>query len=402
MVDQFADDIAAIESIDAVPKILDVVCRVTGMGFAAVARVTEDRWIACKVLDKIEFGLKPGGELVVETTICNDIRERRQAVVINHVAESDTFRNHHTPAQYGFQSYISVPIIRKNGTFFGTLCAIDPRPARLENPETVGMFTLFAELIATQLDASDRLASIREQLAAAQELGQVREQFIAVLGHDLRSPVAAIAAGANMILRDSKEPKTRNIASLMRGSVLRMTSLISDVLDFARVRLGDGFTLDLAAGELKSKLDLVIAEQAAVRPDRKLRATIDIQEPVVCDHDRVAQLFANLLSNALAYGDEGKPVKITARTTGRTFVLSVSNAGACIPPERLDTLFKPFVRGDGKGSSAGLGLGLYIASEIAQAHGGRIEAASDTHGTTFTFRMPLLDPTVLKTEHIAS
>ena len=288
MPDQFANDISAINSIDAVPRILDVVCRVTGMGFSAVARVTEDRWIACKVLDKINFGLKPGGELVVETTICNEIRQHREAVVIDHVAESSIFRDHHTPAQYGFQSYISTPIIRKDGTFFGTLCAIDPRPARLENPETIGMFKLFAELIATQLDAADRLSSIREQLSAAQELGQVREQFIAVLGHDLRSPVAAVAAGANMILRDSKEPKSRKVASMMRGSVLRMTSLINDVLDFARVRLGDGFALDLAARELKSKLDLVIEEQIAAHADRTIRSTINIQEPVVCDHDRVA------------------------------------------------------------------------------------------------------------------
>src|SRR3954463_7461896 len=74
MPQDFAADVAAIQSIDAVPTILDVVCRITGMGFAAVARVTEDRWVACTVLDNIDFGLKPGGELKVETTICNEIR----------------------------------------------------------------------------------------------------------------------------------------------------------------------------------------------------------------------------------------------------------------------------------------------------------------------------------------
>src|ERR1700674_1587354 len=127
----FAADIAAVQRIDAVPRILEVVCQSTGMGFAAVARVTDERWICCAVLDQIDFGLKPGGELKVETTICHEIRQSREPVIINNVAEDEAWCKHETPARYGFQSYISVPIILADGSFFGTLCAIDPRPARL-------------------------------------------------------------------------------------------------------------------------------------------------------------------------------------------------------------------------------------------------------------------------------
>ena len=127
---RFLNDIAAINSIEAVPSILQVVCHATGMGFAAVARVTEGRWIACSVLDQIDFGLKPGGELKVETTICHEIRQSRKGVVIDHVAEDAVYRGHHTPAIYGFQSYISMPIIWRDGSMFGTLCAIDPKPRR--------------------------------------------------------------------------------------------------------------------------------------------------------------------------------------------------------------------------------------------------------------------------------
>src|SRR3712207_5707863 len=131
-------DVAAIARIDAVPTILEVACRATGMGFAAVARVTEDRWVACAVRDGIRFGLKPGGELELGTTICSEIRASGRPVVIDHVAEDQAFCGHPTPARYGFQSYISVPILRpRGGAFFGTLCALDPRPARLSAPETV-------------------------------------------------------------------------------------------------------------------------------------------------------------------------------------------------------------------------------------------------------------------------
>ena len=149
MDDRFREDIEAIGRIAAVPKILDVVCRTTGMGFAAVARVTDGHWVTCQALDHIGFGLKPGDELKVETTICNEIRDSRETVVIDHVSESATYCDHPTPRLYGFESYISIPIIRANGQFFGTLCAIDPRPARLDNPETVGMLKLFAELVAS-------------------------------------------------------------------------------------------------------------------------------------------------------------------------------------------------------------------------------------------------------------
>src|SRR5277367_3758566 len=166
MADDFQADIAAVNRIEAVPTILQVVCRTTGMGFAAVARVTEDRWVACSVLDEINFGLRPGGELKVETTICHEIRQCREAVVIDSVAEDPTYCGHATPAMYGFQSYISMPIILGDGSFFGTLCAIDPRPARLNTPEIIGMFRLFAELIAKHLDADRKLADAELALLA--------------------------------------------------------------------------------------------------------------------------------------------------------------------------------------------------------------------------------------------
>ena len=154
-------DVAAVGRLDIVPTMLDVVCRATGMGFAAIARVTEDRWIACAVKDEIAFGLQPGGELVVETTICHEIRASGTPVVIDHAAMDEAFCRHPTPAMYGFESYISVPIVRRDGRFFGTLCAIDPRPVRLSRPEIVGMFRLFAQLIGFHLDAHDQLEASR-------------------------------------------------------------------------------------------------------------------------------------------------------------------------------------------------------------------------------------------------
>ena len=102
-------DIAAVQGIAAVPRILEVVCRSTGMGFAAVARVTEQRWVCCAVRDEIQFGLVPGGELEVETTLCHEIGQSHEAVVIDNVTEDASYCGHHTPAKYGFQSPSSSP-----------------------------------------------------------------------------------------------------------------------------------------------------------------------------------------------------------------------------------------------------------------------------------------------------
>jgi hypothetical protein len=94
----FQADVDRVGRIEAVPTILGVVCRTTGMGFAAIARVTEDRWVACSVLDEIDFGLTAGGELKVETTICHEIRQSREPVIIDHVAEDQAWCKHATPA----------------------------------------------------------------------------------------------------------------------------------------------------------------------------------------------------------------------------------------------------------------------------------------------------------------
>jgi GAF domain-containing protein len=270
---ELQSDVAAVQSIAAVTHILDVVCRMTGMGFAAVARVTEDRWVACQLVDAIEFGLKAGGELDVETTICQEVRACQQPIVINHVAENEHYAEHPVPAMYGFQSYISMPIILPDGRFFGTLCAIDPRPARVETPEIVGMFKLFAELIGFHLAAQDALAASAADLNDERKTAEIREQFIAVLGHDLRNPLSAISAGASMLTRLNLEQNAAEIVKLMLGTVARMNGLVENMLDFARGRLGDGVQLQLESGRsLETTLQQVVSELTTIFPAGSLIA----------------------------------------------------------------------------------------------------------------------------------
>jgi signal transduction histidine kinase len=384
-----AEDVEAVGRIDAVPMILEVICRTTGMGFAAIARVTEDRWVACAVRDEIDFGVVPGGELQVRTTICDEIRQNGQAVVIDHVDEDPEFCGHHTPAQYGFQSYISQPIFR-NGEFFGTLCSIDPRPARLKNPQVMGMFKLFAELIAQNMDTQDRLAQSAAALLSAQQAAQLREQIIAVLGHDLRNPLASIQAGGRLLAKTPLDARALSLVSAMQASTLRMAGLIDDVMDFARARLGGGFEIEPRVSPgLGDTIHQVVDELRLAHPDREIVADVDLPVPVACDSGRVAQLLSNLLGNALRHGAEDAAVTVRARIREGRFELSVANAGDPIPPARMAVLFEPFTRAEHHHGQQGLGLGLYIAAEIARAHGGTLSVTSDPIETRFTFAMPL-------------
>lgn len=382
-------DIEAINRIPAIANILEVVCLTTGMGFSAVARVTEESWVACAVKDQINFGLLPGGELKLETTICNEIRQHQEAVVIDHVAIDEVFANHATPLKYGFQSYISMPIKLKDGSFFGTLCAIDPQPAVLKTPSIIGMFTLFAELIAFHLDALDQLQTSANSLKEERETAELREQFIAILGHDLRNPVGAALNAAQVLLRMPLDERTKRLANIIQDSSYRMKSLIENILDFARGRLGGGITLTINTDEpLKAILDQVVAELGMIWSERVINITYNLVQPVNCDGDRIAQLFSNLLGNALTHGDKDQPINVRVSSIDGVFELSVTNAGSQIPDKALALLFQPFSRGEVKKDQQGLGLGLYISSQIALAHQGTLIVNSNPNETTFTLKIP--------------
>ncbi len=151
MLDRLASDSVAHADGPAIRAVLDEVCRLTRMGFAAVARVTEERWIACQVLDRIDFGLKPGDELALKTTICDDIRQSGEAVVIDYASADLVWQTHATPRLYGFESYASFPIYLDDGSFYGTLCAIDPAPHEVSDSAIVATMRRLAQEVATIL-----------------------------------------------------------------------------------------------------------------------------------------------------------------------------------------------------------------------------------------------------------
>lgn len=391
--DGFALDRLIVDTIDVVPHILDVICDVTGMRYAAVARVTSERWMACAVLDRLEFGLGPGDELKIEETLCRDVLRDDELVVFDDCVAHPVYEGHNVPVLHGFRSYISAPIRTARRGVFGTLCALDPDPHPVSAPATVKMIELFAELIASHLDTHDRLEETerqlrltQENLKAAREAARLRDQFVAVLSHDLRSPLAGVDAGLQVLRNVEMEPRAKKLAEMLSQSTLRMIRLVNNMLDFTRNRLGDGGipVHPAPVKDLARQIRGLVEELRLAYPERRIDLTLDFAEGVVCDPPRLAQMLGNLVCNALQHGDEEATVSVAARREDGRFVLEVANRGAPLPPDFSLRMRQPHARED----DGGLGLGLFIASQIAEGHGGTLTGRSEGGMTRLAASFP--------------
>lgn len=382
-------DIHAVQSLTAVPTIMQVIAHTTGLRWICVSRVTQDAWTMCAVRDELDFGLAPGDEIAIADTFCDQVRRTDTAVVIDAVSNDPLYHAHPIPKKFGFESYFSLPIYRKDGEFFGTLCGLDPRPASLRAESTLNTLKLFAELLSSQIEAETVLAETRAQLVQERDIAELREQFIAILGHDLRTPLSSIMTGAEVIDRLATDERILRVSARMARSGQRIASLIDSVMDFTRSKMDGALAAERRwESDLHGVLHHVVAELAGAYPGRAIEARLDVDGIVYCDLRRVGQVASNLIVNALVHGSAETPVLVTASVTDGALCMTVSNAGTPIPASVLERLFQPFWRGERSSKVDGLGLGLYIASEIAKAHHGSLAVDSTAARTVFTLTIP--------------
>jgi signal transduction histidine kinase len=225
---------------------------------------------------------------------------------------------------------------------------------------------------------------------------EFRERFLGIVSHDLRNPLNSISLSASVLLREEELPaRARKTAGRIAQSAERMGRMISDLLDFTRGRLGGGIPLTRRPGDLRQICRPVLEELGMGGQGSPLRLSTEGDFQGEWDADRLAQLVGNLVKNALDYSGPGSPVTVALYDEGAWVRLEVHNHGEPIPPEMLPRLFEPFRRGmrEEESQHSGLGLGLFIAQQIAQAHGGTLEARSTRkEGTTFRVRLPRAVP----------
>jgi len=229
------------------------------------------------------------------------------------------------------------------------------------------------------------LRDVTEARALQRDSDRMREVFVGALGHDLRNPLSAILINAEIVRRNVPGGRSSEPLDRIVGSATRMARMISDLLDFTRVRHGS-LWVDRQPVDVRQITSKVLDELSAVHPGVIQRDISPAVAPV--DADRFAQVVPNLVGNAIRHGD-GREVRVRLRSEFDGVTLEVHNTGKPIGPDERETIFDPFRRSSAQGTRESLGLGLFIVRHVVAAHGGEVRVDSDAEtGTTFQVRIP--------------
>jgi two-component system, sensor histidine kinase and response regulator len=250
-------------------------------------------------------------------------------------------------------------------------------PHILQNKAEV-FFQLYRQRQQLALELNDRTETLR-----------LNEMFSALLAHDLRNPLSAILASAHLLQKRGTDQLSQETAARILTSGNRMARLIEDMLDLARARLGGGIVVKRQPTDVRALVDKVVREHQAAVPERRIESSFSGDLNGLWDAERIAQVASNLIGNALKHGEPTTPVAVQVEGSRDCVTLSVRNGGT-IPREMRPHLFDPFRGGQREGGrSEGLGLGLYIVSQIVQAHDGKVDVHTGTNNqTAFVVSLP--------------
>lgn len=379
--------VATVAESDSIATLLLLASEIAGSNVALLARITDDVWTVCAAHQVSAVGVNAAHQLPLGRPVRLGLGPLGVPISIG-LSEQLSIR---TLTASSIACGVAAPVILANGRYFGMLCALDPTSIDNADDRIESKFRCLSSVVASQIDQLllrdlEKTAFLDERAA-----GLLREQFIAILGHDLRNPLQAIFASSDLLARRVEQPALAHMAARIKTNARRMSSLIDDVLDFARARLGGGIGVELTEVEdISHGLATVVQELQDGQTDCKIISNFRVTRSVRCDLGRLQQVASNLLGNALTHGRQNSPIEINARTDEDDLVIEVWNSGEPIPAESLSKIFEPFWRHSVSASRNGLGLGLHICSQIVRAHHGSISVTSTKEkGTQFTARLPL-------------
>lgn len=410
--DDLYKDLQTVQQISIVPTMLDVICSLTGMGYAAIARVTEDRWLACSVKDNVNFGLPAGEELKIETTICSEVRHSRTEVVIDYVDMDEHYKNHHTPKMYGLQSYISFPIILRNGEFFGTLCAIDSKPVVVNRPEVLGTFRLFSELLAFHLESIELVNRSQSALKESDKIltytNNENELYRQISEHDIQEQVRKIALFSDVLMNNIQTnsiEKTQTTAVKINAISNQLSNMMRHVTKFSEAKHNkDSY--------IPTNLNLVVEELCIDLKTQLSNKNIQVAKgnlPVINGTPaHLKDLMYYLLKHALLFRHTNLPcivniyskkipgIDLNTLTYDNQPInyceITIEQTGLDIEQEHVKNIFAIFMHMNGKLPDVTYSTGLAYCRKIVQNHGGVITADyMPENGISFTIILPLED-----------
>jgi PAS domain S-box-containing protein len=290
--------------------------------------------------------------------------------------------------RFGIFSTIHVPIVVEGRT----IAVIGFAAGRMKvfNERDLVIAEELARRASTAMHNAELFHTAKMERLRAEEAATLRERVVAIVGHDLRNPLSSISMAAERLSSSALATADAQLVYRIQRSASRMTRMIGQILDFARIRSGQSFELRLESADLRQVCEAVVDELRLTKPDREIVLSIEGRADAVFDSDRIAQVLSNLIGNAIQHGTQG-PIRVTVRDASPDAVaIDVHNFGPTILRATQARLFEAFHRTTTAGShQTSIGLGLFIAKEIVHAHGGAISIqSSDRNGTTFTVVLP--------------
>lgn len=431
-------DIQTVQEIPIIPSMLDSLCSTLGLGWAAISRVTENKWVACSVKDDLGYNLGPGDEIPFENTFCKDVRNSGQLVVMDDATTDEQYKDHPIPAMFGFRSYLSFPIVLPDGTFFGTLCGLDPEPRKMNNPTVRGMFKLYSELIAFHLqnhketskgnDPLNKDLPLKERLEAqkkftrtletkvisiTQELvkqniimDRMREdlrKFTSISSHQLQEPLRKMQVISSLIEEKEAErlsPQSKHYFRRIKRSAQQMRDLVTALFTYSQMAFQQGHFKSTSLDDLlKTPLETLKEEIESKNAEVKIRSSIDLN----VNQEQFQLLLELMLDNSLKFSHpertpeivvEGKGISHdfnshSLRVHGKGYKhITIQDNGIGFDPNLGDELFKLFQTLPGSEQN-GSGAGLAVVKKVVENHHGFIKAHGDPgKGAQFDIYIP--------------
>lgn len=339
-------------------------------------------------IEWLEFGQQPCGQVA---------QERRQLVLDQ--AQIATHPNATLLCSSAFTAYVGQPLIVQ-GQLLGTL-SFASRTRTSFTPEELDLLQSTCDQMAIALERANLIQSIQQQAEELQRANQVKNEFLAVLSHELRSPLNPILGWARM-LQSGKLDAARQadaLATIERNALLQ-SQLIEDLLDISRIMQGK-LSLTVTPVNLTYVIAAAVETVRLQAEAKNIQITLDIASPltpVSGDSARLQQVVWNLLTNAAKFTPNGGQVTVELRQLGQVAQLRVMDTGKGIHASFLPHVFEYFRQEDGSTTRrfGGLGLGLAIVRQIVEMHGGTVTAESqgENQGATFTVQLPVMQQAV--------
>ena len=408
-------DMIDAQRLAALPSVLKALRGLTQTRFAALVRLTDQKWQACLVDDHASLGIRAGDVFPIEDTLCAQVREIHAPVNQPSVGPDMAGENTaHMARALGIRCHFSYPVFAADGAFFGALCLMDTTPHEPLSSAVVDAVAAFSQLVGTALSRTGRAASQDLPMgkastapdvgstqaakapapaavpAAAEAEPSVQARVLSVMGHDLRNPMHSLMAAIEMIQLKPMEPRLERLMGMVQGSASRLSELARQTLDFTRLQmLGELPIQVMPSHDPVSGIKAVIEHVRASYPQREVQEDLQNCPSADIDPGRVDQALSSVLTHAIKHCGADQQVGVRALGRDGRLIVEVSVPGYILDAALLPHLFNPFAQRDGTAQTAHLGVGLYLARATALAHGGDLVARQTGTEVGFIFSLPI-------------